>query len=82
MEVINKNFALPKETSEALDRAVESEKQGELLASLIERWLEEQRRAALREAYVAGLKDMEDVSIRLEQDFNPLEEEWHRDVSE
>ena len=82
MILIEKSFQLPKETLDAFEQKVEREKQSELLASLISQWLDEHCKSSLRENYIAGLKDMDQISLQIAQEFHPLEEEWHRALPE
>jgi len=82
MVLVDKSFPLPKDTLDAFEQKVEHEKQGELVASLIQHWLEEEHKRKIREEYIAGLVEMEDVSLELEYAYNPLEEEVHRGLPE
>ncbi|HLX61842.1 MAG TPA: hypothetical protein VKX17_11215 [Planctomycetota bacterium] len=80
MKLIERSFTLPEETVNALEEKVDRQRQGELLAELIQNWLNEQPKSSLRDEVIAGCIDMADVSIELERDFNPLEEEVHRGI--
>lgn len=80
MNLIDETFQLPKELVEALDQKVEREKQGELLASLIQNWLDDQARATLRASVIEGCIYMRDIALEVERDFNPMDEELHRAI--
>jgi hypothetical protein len=81
MILVDKNFQLPKEILDAFELEVdEREKQGELVASLIEKWLDEQARAALKAQVIEGCKYMSETALEVERDFNPMDEELHRAI--
>lgn len=82
MKTVECTFKLPEATLEALEQKVSPENQGTLVAALIEQWLDGQKTPSIREQYIEGLKDMEDISLELERAYHPLEEEVHRALPE
>lgn len=75
MRLQKRTYALPPETVEEFDKAVQPGKRSAVVAHLMHSWLDEQRRERLRREVIEGCRDMADVWIEMEREFNPLEEE-------
>ena len=80
MTLVNKTIQLPKDMLDAFEKNVSREKQGALLATLIQNWLDEQARAALRAHVIEGCEYMADVALEDERAFNAADEELHRAI--
>jgi hypothetical protein len=75
MKSLKRTYALPSQTLAKFEHAVAPGKRSTLVASLMEEWLAEQEREALRRDIVAGCEDMWDIYLTLEKEWHPLEEE-------
>jgi hypothetical protein len=61
MERTKRTFALPDSTVTRFEQEVKSSERDEVVARLIEQYLESRRRAALREDIAEGCKEMWDI---------------------
>lgn len=75
MSVMKRTYALPEETVRQFEHVVPPGRRSALLASLLNAWIQEQRRAALAQAVVEGCHAMADTYQEMEQAFHALEEE-------
>lgn len=78
MRLQKRTYALPPDTVQEFDRVVQSGKRSAVVADLMHSWLDEQRRAQLRQEVIEGCQDMADVWIEMEREYHPLEEEVER----
>lgn len=78
MSHTKRTYALPDETVRAFESNVPSGQRSNLIATLLQQWLSERRRLAIRNDVIEGCREMADISRELERDFHPLEEEVHR----
>jgi len=63
---------------EQFEQAVSPGKRSTLIADLMREWLDKQRRKQLRRDIIEGCREMADVMLAIEREFNPLDEEVHR----
>ena len=78
MRLKKRTYALPPETVEEFDKAVQPGKRSAVVAHLMHSWLDEQRRERLRQEVIEGCQDMADVYLEIEREYHPLEEEVAR----
>jgi len=78
MRLQKRTYALPPETVREFDEVVQPGRRSSVLANLMQTWLDERRRARLREAVIEGCQDMADTYLEIERDYHPLEEEVQR----
>jgi hypothetical protein len=79
MALLKRTYALPADTLEKFEQEVRSGERSAFIAGLIREWLEERERAALRDEIIAGLREMEDVILDTQREWDPLSEEvWRR----
>ncbi|HEX5269130.1 MAG TPA: hypothetical protein VFW33_01520 [Gemmataceae bacterium] len=78
MGLLKRTYTLPQETIEAFERSTPPGKRSALIAELMHEWLERQRRERLRREVIEGCREMADVYLAIEREFQPLEEEVER----
>jgi metal-responsive CopG/Arc/MetJ family transcriptional regulator len=78
MRLQKRTYALPPETVREFDEAVQPGRRSTVVADLMQSWLDERRRARLREAVIEGCKEMADLYLEIEREYHPLEEEVER----
>ena len=78
MRLQKRTYALPPDTVKEFDEVVQPGKRSAVVGDLMQSWLDEQRRARLRQEVIEGCRDMADVWIEMEREFHPLEEEVDR----
>ena len=80
MEYTQRTYALPADALLKFEQAVGPEQRSQIVAFLIQEWLVDRERHALRQALAEGLADMAGVYRDIEQEFNAADEELHRAV--
>ena len=80
MSMLKRTYALPPDTVLEFERTVAPGQRSSVIAQLIKDWVEERERAELRRLVIEGCQEMAEISLELERDFHPLEEEVHRSV--
>lgn len=80
MHQTKRTYALPASTLSLFEATVPVGERSRVVGELIQQWISEKERADLRARVIEGCLDMDDVSLELERDFHPLEEEVHRAV--
>lgn len=78
MPLLKRTYALPQETVRAFEETVTPGQRSTVLAGVLREWLEERRRAQLRQAVIVGCQEMAEVYLADEQAYHPLEEEVQR----
>ena len=78
MQTQKRTYVLPQETVEKFERTVASGQRSAALARLIEAWLEQQQQAALERDIIEGCREMTDVYLEIQQEFDPLDTEVTR----
>lgn len=78
MALNKRTYALPSEIVEEFERAVESGKRSAAIAALVREWLEEQKRARIRESVIEGCREMAEVMLEIEREFHTADEEVAR----
>jgi hypothetical protein len=81
MELTKRTFALPPATVSRFEREVESGDRDEIVARLLEQYLETQRRAALREDIAEGCKQMWDIYRDTAREWEGEDDRLLRSVS-
>lgn len=80
MEYTKRTCALPVNALKKFEQAVQPGQRSGLVASLIQEWLTDRERQALRQSLSEGLADMADIYREIEQEFNASDEELHRAI--
>ena len=80
MEYTKRTYALPADALRKFEQVVQPGQRSGLVASLIQEWLADRERQALRQSLAEGLEDMADIYREIEQEFNAIDEELHRAV--
>ena len=78
MRLQKRTYSLRPETVERLERAVAAGKRSTLIDQLVDSWLDEQEREALRADIAEECREMWDVHLEMEKQYHPLEEEVAR----
>jgi hypothetical protein len=78
MSLIKRTYTLPQKTLKPFEEQVPSGERSALVASLLEGWLEQQRRQHLRNEVAEGCREMAELYLEIEKEYHPLEEEVHR----
>jgi hypothetical protein len=78
MQTQKRTYALPQATIEQFEQAVVSGQRSATLTHLIEDWLEKQRQDALERDVIEGCREMADVYLEIQREFDPLDTEVTR----
>jgi len=78
MALLKRTYSLPAQTLQAFEKDVPAGQRSQVLAGLLESWLDEQRRERLRREVIKGCQEMADVYLEIEREYHPLEEEVQR----
>ncbi len=78
MPTQKRTYALPQATLDKFERAVASGQRSAALARLIEDWLEKQQQEALERDIMEGCREMADVYLEIQREFEPLDAEVTR----
>lgn len=78
MHHTKRTYALPTSTISRFEATVSAGQRSQIFGERIRLWISEQERAELRSRVIEGCLEMKDVSLELEREFHPLEEEVHR----
>lgn len=78
MQTQKRTYALPEKTVERFEQAVGSGQRSATLAHLIEAWLEKQRQEALEREIIEGCREMSEVYLEIQREFDPLDTEVTR----
>ena len=70
-----RTYILPEHTVSRFEQAVESGKRSAKIAELIEVWMQEREREALRQNIIEGCREMGDVYLETARDWEPLDRE-------
>ncbi len=80
MDYVKRSYSLPADAAHEFEQEVRAGKRSAVVGELLRRYLEEQRRERLRRQIIEGCREMSDVSLELEREFHPLEEEVEREL--
>ena len=78
MRTQKRTYALPLATVEKFEKTVPSGQRSAALAHLIEAWLEKQQEEALERDIIEGCREMADVYLEIQREFDPLDTEVTR----
>ena len=78
MPTQKRTYALPQTTVEKFEQNVASGQRSAALARLIEDWLEKQQQETLERDIVEGCREMADVYLEIQREFEPLDVELTR----
>jgi hypothetical protein len=71
----NRTYALPADTLDRFERAVERGRRSAVVGELIRGWLQDGEKEHLRQQIIEGCRDMADVDRVTEREWHPLAEE-------
>ena len=78
MPTQKRTYALPQATIDKFEQTVVSGQRSAALARLIEDWLEKQEQEALERNIIEGCREMADVYLEIQREFEPLDAEVTR----
>ena len=75
MGLQKRTYALPERTLKRFEERVPSGGRSAAVAELIQDWLDEQERAALRRDIIEGCRDMAEIDLETEREWHTASEE-------
>lgn len=78
METAKRTYALPARTLKRFEKEIAPGKRSAKVAELIEGWIDERERDALRQNIIEGCREMWDVYLETAQEWEPLDQEADR----
>jgi len=78
MGSIKRTYVLPRDLLKQFEGEVEPGRRSAVIAELLHQWLSECQRQRLRAQVIEGCREMADVMLEIEREFNPLDEEIAR----
>ena len=78
METVKRTYALPSKTLNRFEGKIAPGRRSAKVAELIEDWIHQQEREALRQDIIEGCRNMWDVYLEMAKEWEPLEEEVDR----
>ena len=78
METAKRTYALPAQTLKRFEREIAPGKRSAKVAELIEAWMREREREALRQDIIEGCREMWDVYMETAKEWEPLDREVDR----
>ena len=82
MSHTKRTYALPAQIMTRFEHAVPAGERSRLVGKLLQDWLDDRERKALRADLAEGCRAMADIHLETEKEFHPLEEEVHRGVED
>jgi hypothetical protein len=78
MELAKRTYALPAETLKRFEQHIPPGKRSAKVAELIEDWIRQREREALRQNIIEGCQEMWDVYLQTAREWEPLDREADR----
>lgn len=78
MDMEKRTYALPAQTLKRFEQQIAPGKRSAKVAELIEDWIRERERQALRQNIIEGCREMWDVYLETAQEWGPLDREADR----
>ncbi len=78
METAKRTYALPAQTLKRFEREIAPGKRSAKVAELLEAWMREREREALRQDIIEGCREMWDVYMETAKEWEPLDREVDR----
>ena len=75
MRLIKRTYALPLELLDQFENAVEAGRRSQVIADVLNKWLEHRRQELLRKEVIEGCKAMGDIYLEVEREYHSLEKE-------
>jgi len=75
-----RTYALPPDTIDRFEQAVDPGHRSRVISELIREWLAQREREAVRQEIIKGCEDMAAVYQDIEHEWHPVDEELHRAV--
>jgi hypothetical protein len=82
LKLLKRTYSLPPDTLAAFEARIAPGRRSALIAELVESWIKEREREALRQNIEEGLREMWDVYEETARDWEPLEAEVDRLLAE
>lgn len=82
METAKRTYALPAQTLKRFEQEISPGKRSAKVAELIEDWIREREREALRQNIIEGCREMWDVYLETAQEWEPLDREADRGLDQ
>ena len=82
MEMSKRTYALPAQTLKRFEQEISPGKRSAKVAELIEDWIREREREALRQNIIEGCREMWDVYLETAQEWEPLDREADRGLDQ
>lgn len=76
--LVKRTYFLPQTTANLFEESVASDKRSEVVATLIQDFVEAKQRQQLQQSIIEGCTEMRDVYLEIESEYHPLEEDVHR----
>ncbi len=82
MKLAKRTYALPAETLTRFEQRIAPGQRSAKVAELIDNWVREREREALRQDVIEGCREMGEVYLAMAREWEPLEEEVARALDE
>ena len=80
MEVVKRTYALPSASLKRFEQEIAPGKRSAKVAELIEMWISEREREALRQAIIEGCCDMNEINLEVAKEWEAADDELWRDI--
>jgi metal-responsive CopG/Arc/MetJ family transcriptional regulator len=80
VKLLKRTYALPSQTLAKFEEVVDSGRRSAVVADLIDDYLEERKREALRRDLDEGCREMWDVYLETAKDWEATDDELHRSI--
>lgn len=80
MKLQKRTYSLPPQTVERFEQVVDTGRRSAVLVELIEGYLEDRRREALRRDLEEGCRDMWDIYLNTAKEWEAADDELHRSI--
>ncbi len=80
MRLAKRTYSLPPKTIERFESEVDSGRRSTVIAELIDKYLENKKREALRKDIEEGCKEMWDLYREINKEWEPTDDAIHRSI--
>ena len=80
METAKRTYALPSQTLKRFEREIAPGKRSAKVAELIEGWIREREREALREDIISGCREMDELYREVAKEWQGADDELWRNI--
>ena len=78
MPLVKRTYALPPDTLDQFEKVVEPGRRSQVVADVLNEWLDRRRQERLRGEVIEGCRAMAGLYQEIEREYHPLEEEVAR----